>query len=707
MSQLSKSLALGFAVAMAGVLSIAISPWIDLEQTFGLPWLYAARGPTKAPDAVVIVAIDEESAEALGVAERPHDWPRGVHAELVRWLAGAGARLIVFDMTFDTPSPQPGQDAALAESMAAAGNVLVSESLRKHTLALDDDGGKPVASVVIERAAPPIPVIARALLGQAPFVVPKAARVDAYWTFRDGAVDAPTLPVLALRSWASAGGSPGAIDQATAAQRERVAASLQSLAAGGGHAYLNLYGPPHTIPTVPYSRVLRAARGLAETGSDAMPGADAFRGKAVFVGYSANSPAGQDRLRDDHRTVYSQDDGMNLSGVELAATAFANLFEDRPLRPLARQWQLGLVAAWGLLLGVLCGTLRPSIAFGVVTLLTAILGWWVLARFTQDVAWWPSVVPIGVQLPLALFCGVWMHYRATKLEREEMRQTFGYYLPRSVVNQLAGRTGSMTQANRIVYGSCLATDVGKYTTLAESMDPARLGRLLNDYYAEMFVPVERSGGIVVDVVGDAMVALWTATSSTVAVRRSACEAALQIVAAVDRFNQASSPDRPALDTRFGLHSGDVMIGNVGASQHYEYRAVGDLINTASRLEGLNKVLGTRLLASTAAIAGLDGLQVRPLGAFRLAGKANEVAVVELLGSEATASPADRRRCAQFAGALATYGAGRWEEAAAEFGSILAEWPDDGPSRFYRDRCVGLIASPPGEGWSPTVTISTK
>lgn len=706
MSKLFKSLALGVVIALAGVFAVVIAPWIDLEQTFGLPWLYGARGSVAVPDDVVIVAIDEESAPSLGVSENLHDWPRSLHAELVRYLARAGARLIVFDMTFDTPSPQSGQDSAFAESIAAAGNVLVSESVRKDTLPLDDGGGKRVASVVIERTSPPIPIIAAALLGQAPFVVPKAARVDAYWTFRNGTTDSPTLPVLALRSWVTVA-KPAADDARDVFERQRIAASLARLEAGVDFAYLNLFGPPRSVRTVPYARTVLVARGSADSGDDNAAFAESFQGKAVFVGFSANSPAGQDRLRDDHRTVYSQDDGMNISGVELAATAFANLLQDRPLRPAPMKWHLAVVALWGLLLSLVCGLLRPSIAFAVTAGLAALWMWWVLGRFTRDAVWWPSVVPIGIQLPLALFGGVWMHYRDTKHEREAMRQTFGYYLPKSVVNQLAGRGGSMTQGNRVVYGSCLATDVSKYTTLAESMDPAQLGRLLNDYFAEMFVPVERSGGIVVDVVGDAMVALWTATTPEAAVRRNACHAALEIMAAVDRFNNAPTTERPALDTRFGLNCGDVMVGNVGASSHYEYRAVGDLINTASRLEGLNKVLGTRLLASAATLEGLDGLQTRALGSFRLAGKANEVKVVELIGLEAASSPDDKRLCVQFEAALAHYLAGRWGDAAAEFSAILAEWGADGPSSFYLDRCADLLANPPGEGWHAAVTVSTK
>lgn len=705
MGMLFKSLALGIAVALAGIVAMAIAPWIDLEQNFGLPWLYGSRGPVAPPPEVVIVAIDEESAAALGVAQSSHDWPRSLHAELVQFLSRAGARLIAFDITFDVPSSQPQQDRTFADVIATAGNVLVTESVSKDTLALDNRAGKQVASVVIERAVPPIPIIDRALLGRAPFVVPKAARVDFYWTFRAGAADAPTLPVLALRAWVSdANPAAAAADDP---QRERIAQQLARLEGGADFAYLNLYGPPRSVRTVPYARVLEAARGAADAGSDGAALAESLRGKAVFVGFSANSPAGQDRLRDDHRTVFSQEDGMNVSGVELAATAFANLLQDRPLRRLPPRSQLAVVVTWGLLLALVCGMLRPVIAFALAAGLAALWLWWVLDRFARDAVWWPLIVPIAVQLPLALFAGVWIHYRATRQEREAIRQAVGYYLPKSVVNQLTGRGGSMTQGNRVVYGSCLATDVSQYTTLAEGMDPARLGSLLNEYFAHLFVPVERSGGIVVDVVGDAMVALWTATAPDAEVRRSACGAALEIAAAVDRFNREATAQRPAFDTRFGLHCGGVMVGNVGASGHYEYRAVGDLINTASRLEGLNKLLGTRVLASSAMLEGVEGLQTRALGRFRLAGKTLEVEVVELLGVAANCGEDDKRRCARFEAALASYLTGNWAAAAAAFSAIVAEWPADGPSRFYRDRCEALLVNPPGEGWQAAVTVSTK
>ena len=128
---------------------------------------------------------------------------------------------------------------------------------------------------------------------------------------------------------------------------------------------------------------------------------------------------------------------------------------------------------------------------------------------------------------------------------------------------------------------------------------------MNRYYGVLFEPVKQHGGLVQDVVGDSMLAIWATTEPDASLRNRAMVAALAAATAVDRFNAASG--RFALPTRIGLHSGRLLLGSVGAIDHYEYRAVGDIVNTATRLEGLNKHLGTRLLVSAEVLHGLEDL----------------------------------------------------------------------------------------------------
>ena len=692
---------LGALAALGGALAIAIAPWVDLEQEFGLPWLFRVRGPIAPPNEVVVVAIDEDTSAELGVPDKPRDWPRTLHAELVRYLAQAGARAIVFDMTFDTPSAQPADDAAFAAAAQSAGNVVVTQSLRKDVQQLPAGAGESGATLVIERPAPPVPVIAQAVVGSAPFLLPKTSRVDATWTHWGGSTRQPTLPVVAWQVFTAGQSTAPGTGPAPADQRrsDRVARLLS----GGDSLYLNLYGPPRTVTTVPYQRVLALARGAPE--ADGL-GARLFRGQAVFVGLSARTPAGQDRARDDYGTVYSEANGMNLSGVELAATAFANLLHDTAVTPLETPWRYAITLAWALLLGWLCHALSPLRAMAATAALAALYLWLVHARFAAAALWLPAVIPLGLQAPLAMLTHLGLHYRSIQREREAIKRAFGRFLPAAMVDQLALDVGSMTESNRVLRGSCLATDAADYTTMAERLPPGELGQLMNAYFAQLFVPVERSGGAVMDVVGDAMVAVWVTGSSDLALRRKACDATLEVAANVERFNREQAAGT-VMPTRLALHAGDMMVGTIGASNHYEYRAVGDTVNTASRLQGLNKYLGTTLLASTAAIEGVHGLLLRPLGSFRLVGKASALEVVELLGHAADAEPTRVRLCERFAAALHSYAQGHWQAAADRFSAILVDTIEDGPSHFYLAHCIRLHAEPPTLPWSPTITLENK
>ena len=207
----------------------------------------------------------------------------------------------------------------------------------------------------------------------------------------------------------------------------------------------------------------------------------------------------------------------------------------------------------------------------------------------------PLIVPVGVQIPLLCFGAVLWKYIDTNRERRNIREAFGYYLPDAVVDQLADSVAHVKTGGQLVYGICLFTDAAQYASLAETMDPQGLGRFMNAYYAAVFEPVRRRGGIVSDVIGDAMLAIWAAAEPDATLRKQACLAALEIADAVDQFKHTSGTLE--LPTRIGLHAGPMLLGSIGALDHYEYRAVGDMVNTASRVEGLNKFLGTQILVS--------------------------------------------------------------------------------------------------------------
>jgi adenylate cyclase len=179
-------------------------------------------------------------------------------------------------------------------------------------------------------------------------------------------------------------------------------------------------------------------------------------------------------------------------------------------------------------------------------------------------------------------------------------------------------------------------------------------------------------------------------------------AAIAILGAVDVFNNEQKVGR--LPTRVGLESGELVLGNIGAEQRYEYRAIGDIVNTAARIQGLNSILGTRVLVSAATLEGAHGVTARDLGTFILRGKRLPVAVSEPLA--AAAMSLDANALAEFAAALAALREANWEEAHSRFAALTARLPNDGPSRYYEALSSGYRRNPPHD-WAGAVRLTTK
>jgi adenylate cyclase len=732
-------------------------PGFELEQGIGLRALFAMRGPRTPPQDVIVVAIDQASAQELGLPSKPSLWPRRLHAELVARLAAADAKMIAFDLFFEAPSSDENGDQALAAAMRRANNVLLVAASTERGTSAPQAHGQAGGGHVLETVVPPMPAFADAAVAHAPFRLPKATRVDAYWTFKYGAGDIPSLPAMALqvyamecysqllRLWqqadpiiaaqlpddAAAAMSRRAVPELMQVQRDALSGDSEGarrrlsvlnnaaryrpdereacdilkavvdLYAGEGARFLNFYGPPRTITTISYAAALQRLRS-ALPGKTGIPD---FAGKAVFIGFSPAMAAEQDRIRDDYRTVYSGSDGLDLSGVEIAATAFANLLQVRSVRPLNGLGCFFLVLSWGLAIGMVSRNVRISFA----AILAVFAGGIYLAAaryaFGEAGLWLPLVIPLCVQPPLALFAGVVLRYRDAHWERERIKRIFSQYLPGAVVEQLTSHIGPPTEINRVEFGVCLSTDAQQYTALAESMDPAQLALILNAYYRELFEAVQRNGGRVADVIGDAMLAIWAGSASESSMRTLACQAALDIVEA------ASGPGRdgkrPGIPTRIGIHCGNILLGNIGAGERFEFRAVGDVVNTAARIEGLGKHLGARLLVSQDVVEGVDAFLSRPLGSFLLAGKHNPVRVAELRGLRADASEHEIWLCRRFAAAVAHYENRLWRDAANVLSEILVAVPQDGPARFYLDRCEQLARHPPADPWDPLIRIEVK
>lgn len=677
-ARVRSGLIIGLLCAGAGV-TLYLAPWgWEKEQSVGLAWLFQLRGGLEPPPEVVIVAITRDAADRLALPYRTDRWPRKLHAQLVDGLHRAGARSIVFDLLFR--EPRDGDDA-FAAALGRAGNVVLLEFLEKQT-AGSASARDVVGAAAIHSRVRPIEPLAAAAAATAPFTLAKVpAQIAQFWTFDANAGDVASMPLTALivhmLAWhpdlvarvdrgdmsrvgrcaagrsasealvaslpqaptarhrprgdgaqaatAPSGRSPDPVSEeqaATAVQRPPIDGLVAALCPPSSR-YLNFYGPPWTVRTVEYDEALRSLGGDPE--GRLPPGF--WAGRAVFVGLS--SPV-QWEQRDEFPTPFSdRRTGHDLSGIEILATAFANLLRQETLAPLPPAGALGLLAALGIATGVVMRVLMPMWAVVAAGLLATGYLLAALGLFSQHQLWLPVVVPLLVQLPLALALAVGWHYVEARHDRARLRRIFGYYLPDRVVERLVREGLQPGHDRERVFGVCLATDAQQYTALSEQLSPEALADYMNAYYALLFEPVRRHGGIVSDVVGDAMMAIWAARDPDVDIRAAACRAALEIADAVSGGRLADG--RAPLRTRIGLHCGTITLAHVGAGDHFEYRAVGDIVNTASRLEGLNKAQGTGILVSADMVAGLSEARVRPLGRFELPGKRSGIEVCELVG----------------------------------------------------------------------------
>jgi adenylate cyclase len=409
----------------------------------------------------------------------------------------------------------------------------------------------------------------------------------------------------------------------------------------------------------------------------------------VFVGASEILNLNEDGFL----TVFSRRDGVDLSGVEIAATAFANLLDGRLLEPAPPAHALLLLVAFGLTVGLIMVALPVIVALPLALVFAGLFALGVGQGFSRASVWLPLAVPLAVQLPIGLAAGLGVRYRDALRARRNLARGVAYYLPERVVAGLADAAGDPEAATDLAFAACMVSDAERFTSLAEGMAPPDLNALLNRYFEALFLAVERNGGIVTDVVGDGITAVWPGTAADPDCCARACQAALAIAEATAAFNRRHGP--PGLPTRIGMNAGLVMIGNVGGGGRFTYSVVGDVVNTAARIEQLNKQLGTRLLVTEAVVSGLPDVRTRPLGRFRLHGRQEPVAILELLVPGALAGEADLLR--RFTEALALFQAGAWSEAAAAFAGLLHTCPEDGPTRFYLAQCrrclSGTLALP--------------
>ena len=579
--------------------------------------LVAWGGRPHAQASMVLVEIDPASLQAF--PEPLSLWSR-YHAELVRGLRAAGATVVGFDLL-----PTASYDE-IVEARVGGENPLGPERLPSgdQDLAFEARRGPVLFIEFVEaggRVQRPFPLLALALgpsnlaaANLSPDADSVARRQALTLASQEGPL--PTLPLaMALRH-------RGVRPEAVRVEPGRLflgALEVRTLEGPASPTVLvDFRGPPGSFPSVPYAQALRWIR----TGS---PELERFRGRAVLV--CSTDPG----LHDFCPAAWAM---ARMPGGEVHANTFETLLAGAPLRPLEGPWAGALRGL--LVLGVVGLAMGASPGFSLAGALLLALGHLALSgwAFARHDLWMPVVAPLA-SAGLAL-AGVYVYrYLSEFRERRRLRRVLARYVSDPVAREILEnpeRSGLGGTRRRI---SILLSDLDDFTTLSEDRPPEEIMATLNEYFTLMEGIIHSERGTLKQFVGDEIMVLFGAPVPREDHARAAARTAWRMDQALREWSKRRQEGgKVGFTAKIGLHTGDVVVGNVGSPNRTEYAAVGDVVNTTARIEGLNKKLGTALLMSREFLeeAG-EAVRSRPAGFLAVKGRHAEVEVFELLGLE--------------------------------------------------------------------------
>lgn len=583
------------------------SPWLNKCGKAGsASSAQSAPSVHNAADAAQLIAVCQNplllvSWDQNSVQNYPPGWTRSLTARLIDRLSADGARLIVIDRLYedDDPNNPPAGTAELASAMRRAGNVVIAQEVTNlsegyiasglHLVPLDPSIASAARAIGLANLPPPD--------SSDPQHFNRSYDNEVVWDVR-----APPIPSLALAAAKVLGIGPASSDPTF----------LINFAGQAGN----------TFQTDSLVDVLN----IGPLGSSVHIDPSEIAGRIVFLG---------DEYFLDHDTFLTPVDTVGpMYGIELNMHAFNTILHHDPLNVPSTPLQLligfpfaCLAAAWASRAGLL------STAAVTLALLAALLGS-TLVLFVRFGVWIDSGAPISALIvaPLVIM-GV--RLGAEQRARREIRSIFGRYVAPRVVTRICDDPDSFELEGALREITVLFSDIRGFTTLSEGMSPQQIVRILNLYFTAMVEEIHAQGGTVDKYVGDAIMALFGAPDDLPDSSACAVRAALGMQKRLAILNQQFGREfGTTLAAGIGLHHGMAAVGIMGCPAKREYSAIGDTVNTASRLESFTKDAGYGITASVDVVNALPAdllLEVKPqdLGDVALKGRSATVRVYGL------------------------------------------------------------------------------
>lgn len=583
--------------------------WLRLPEAWYYDLVHQLAGRRYEPQHVVIAAIDDQTR--LEHQDEPLVFWSPHFAQAIAVLRQVGVKVIGLDFLFSVSAeswlkrlklPETDQsrtyDLPFREQLASGQVILAGD------LAIDADGK--------EKTLLPLPDYWASLSGQLDDV-----GLVKFYSDPDGVIRRllTAMPTVDGEAWVT------------------FAKLLAERAAAGGPgreipppSFIGFTGPPNTIPRISFRRLLLP-------GAEQDPRIRSLKDKVVIVAYE---PSG---LQDMHQTPYALGflniPARLMSGAEVHANIVETLLTGRLPRPVAVPYRLVYLVTVLAVGSILFFRLAPGPGLAALTLLAGGVAACAFLLFRGNL-----LLPVaGPQLGLLLsYLGV-LGLRLTGEERERtrLRQIFGRYVSDEVVEKLLATGKQPNLGGEAVTVTVLFSDIRNFTPMSESLAPQEVVELLNNYFSRACEPILEQGGTVDKFIGDAIMAVFGSPVPHPDHARRAITAGLSMAERASDFQAWIArrfPDRDWQDFHIGigLHTGEVVVGNVGSPKRFEFTAIGDTVNTASRLESLTKELGWTIVASAATIkAAGSGVVTGERKEVRVKGRQELMRVLEVKG----------------------------------------------------------------------------
>jgi adenylate cyclase len=321
------------------------------------------------------------------------------------------------------------------------------------------------------------------------------------------------------------------------------------------------------------------------------------------------------------------------------------------------------------------------------------------------------ILPPLISIFLSFLALTFIQFIETEREKGFIRSAFGHYLSEAVIKDIVGNPDKLKLGGELRNMTAIFTDIRGFSTISEKLSAEELVRLLNEYLTGMSDCILDMGGTIDKYEGDAIICFFGAPLDLPDHALKACQAAIRmkrIEAALNVKFLETGMAPSNLMTRIGINTGNMVVGNMGTTKKMDYTIMGDAVNLAARLEGVNKQYGTWLCISedTMTAAG-KGIEVRRLDRIRVVGKSQPIRIYELVEESGKLTKEQAEMIKRFEEALELFEARKWNEAESAFNRVLEIVPDDGPSKTYIDRIAKYKVAPPPDDWDGVFNLMVK